>query len=82
MLQQTNQLRPAAMLLETTWMSVTIYHKAVSPISAATIWAVDGDYLPVEWTVLLVSLLSAAAFVIATRLLPAGKASAVCRLTP
>jgi hypothetical protein len=29
-----------------------------------------------------VSLLSAAAFVIATRLLPAGKASAVCRLTP
>jgi hypothetical protein len=41
-------------------MSVTIYHKGVSPISAATIWAIDGDYLPVEWTVLLVSLLSAA----------------------
>ena len=38
-------------------MSVTIYHKGVSPISAATIWAIDGDYLPVEWTVLLVSLL-------------------------
>jgi hypothetical protein len=55
------------MLLETTCMSVKIYHKAVSPISAATIWAVDGDYLPVEWTVLLVSLLSAAAFVIAMR---------------
>jgi hypothetical protein len=50
-------------------MSVTIYHKGVSPISA-TIWAVDGDYLPVEWTVLLVSLLSAAAFVIAMRLAP------------
>jgi hypothetical protein len=29
---------------------------------------IDGDYLPVEWTVLLVSLLSAAAFVIAMRL--------------
>jgi hypothetical protein len=29
-----------------TWMSVTIYHKGVSPISAATIWAIDGDYLP------------------------------------
>jgi hypothetical protein len=53
-----------------TWMSVTIYHKGVSPISAATIWAIDGDYLPVEWTVLLVSLLSAAALVIAMRLAP------------
>jgi hypothetical protein len=31
---------------------------------------IDGDYLPVEWTVLLVSLLSAAAFVIAMRLAP------------
>ena len=51
-------------------MNVTIYHKGVSPISAATIWALDGDYLPVEWTVLLVSLLSAAAFVIAMRLAP------------
>jgi hypothetical protein len=51
-------------------MSVTIYHKGVSPISAATIWAIDGDSLPVEWTVLLVSLLSAAAFVIAMRLAP------------
>jgi hypothetical protein len=40
-------------------MSVTIYHKGVSPISAATICAIDGDYLPVEWTVVLVSLLSA-----------------------
>ena len=54
-------------------MSVTIYHKGVSPISAATIWAIDGDYLPVEWTVLLVSLLSAAAFVIAMRLAPGRK---------
>jgi hypothetical protein len=54
-------------------MSVTIYHKGVSPISAATIWAIDGDYLPVEWTVLLVSLLSAAAVVIAMRLAPTRK---------
>jgi hypothetical protein len=74
--------QPTAMLLETTCMSVKIYHKAVSPISAATIWAVDGDYLPVEWTVLLVSLLSAAAFVIAMRLLPGGKAPATRRLAP
>jgi hypothetical protein len=70
------------MLLEATWMSVTIYHKAVSPISAATIWTVDGDYLPVEWTVPLVSRLSAAAFVIAVRLLPPGNTSAARRLTP
>jgi hypothetical protein len=51
------------MLLETTCMSVKIYH-------------------PVEWTVLLVSLLSAAAFVIAMRLLPGGKAPATRRLAP
>jgi hypothetical protein len=51
-------------------MSVTICHKGVSPISSATIWAIDGDYLPVEWTVVLVSLLSAVAFVIAMRLTP------------
>jgi hypothetical protein len=54
-------------------MSVTIYHKGVSPISAATIWAIDGDYLPIEWTVLLVSLLSAVTFVIAMRLAPSRK---------
>ncbi|WNC94889.1 hypothetical protein RI103_33830 [Paraburkholderia sp. FT54] len=57
-------------------MSVTIYHRGDSPISAATIWAIDGDYLPVEWTVLLASLLSAAMFVIAVRLAPTGNASA------
>jgi hypothetical protein len=43
---------------------------------------IDGDYLPVEWTVLLVSLLSAAAFVISMRLAPGRKRGGARRLTP
>lgn len=39
--------------------------KGIAPISAATIWAMDRSYLPVEWAVLLVSLVSAAAFGVA-----------------
>lgn len=39
--------------------------KGVAPISAAAIWSVSRAYGLVEWTILLVSLLSAASFVIA-----------------
>jgi hypothetical protein len=42
--------------------------KGIAPISAAAIWTIGGNYLPVEWTVLLVSLVSAVAFILATRL--------------
>lgn len=45
--------------------------KGVAPISAAAIWAIGGNYAPVEWTVLLVSLVSAAAFILAMRVTPA-----------
>ncbi|RKF36456.1 MFS transporter [Paraburkholderia fungorum] len=41
--------------------------KGIAPISAAAIWTVRSNYVPVEWTVLLVSLMSAAAFVMAMR---------------
>jgi len=41
--------------------------KGIAPISAAAIWAIGGNYLLVEWTVLLVSLVSAVAFVMAMR---------------
>lgn len=41
--------------------------KGIAPISAATIWAVAHSYVAVEWTVLAVSLVSAAAFVMAMR---------------
>jgi hypothetical protein len=46
--------------------------KGIAPISAAAIWTVGGNYVPVEWSVLLVSLVSAAAFIFAMRL-TAGK---------
>jgi predicted MFS family arabinose efflux permease len=42
--------------------------KGIAPISAAAIWAIGRNYVPVEWTVLLVSLLSAGAFVTAMRI--------------
>lgn len=42
--------------------------KGVAPISAAAIWTAGGNYAPVEWTVLLVSLVSAVAFIFAIRL--------------
>jgi predicted MFS family arabinose efflux permease len=42
--------------------------KGIAPISAAAIWAIGHRYVAVEWTVLLVSLVSAAAFVAAIRL--------------
>jgi predicted MFS family arabinose efflux permease len=41
--------------------------KGIAPISAAAIWAIGRNYLLVEWTVLLVSLVSAAAFIVAMR---------------
>ncbi|MFC0401784.1 MFS transporter [Paraburkholderia rhizosphaerae] len=41
--------------------------KGIAPISAAAIWSIGHNYVPVEWTVLLVSLVSAAAFVVAVR---------------
>jgi predicted MFS family arabinose efflux permease len=39
--------------------------KGIAPISAAAIWTVGRNYAPVEWTVLLVSLVSAVAFIVA-----------------
>ena len=45
--------------------------KGIAPISAAAIWTIGGNSLPVEWTVLLVSLVSlvsAVAFILAIRL--------------
>ncbi|WP_081723559.1 MFS transporter [Paraburkholderia mimosarum] len=36
--------------------------KGIAPISAAMIWTIDRDYGAVEWTVLLVSLVSTVAF--------------------
>jgi predicted MFS family arabinose efflux permease len=50
--------------------------KGVAPISAAAIWKIGGNYLAVEWTVLLVSLLSAVAFVMSTRLASAATSTA------
>lgn len=41
--------------------------KGIAPISAAAIWAIGRNYLLVEWVVLLVSLVSAVAFVMAMR---------------
>jgi len=42
--------------------------KGIAPISAAAIWTIGASYLPVEWTVLIISLVSAVAFVLSTRL--------------
>jgi GNAT superfamily N-acetyltransferase len=43
--------------------------KGIAPISAAAIWTFRGSYLPVVWTVSLVSLVSSAlAFILATHL--------------
>jgi len=39
--------------------------KGIAPIAAATIWAIGHSYRPVEWAVLIVSLVSLAAFYIA-----------------
>jgi hypothetical protein len=41
--------------------------KGIAPVSAAAIWTAGGNYVPVEWTVLLVSLVSAVAFIFAIR---------------
>ena len=41
--------------------------KGIAPISAAAIWSIQHRYLPVEWVILLVSLVSAAAFILAMR---------------
>ncbi|MBT2791070.1 MFS transporter [Paraburkholderia strydomiana] len=42
--------------------------KGVAPIAAASIWTVTSSYVPVEWAVLLVSIVSAIAFVAAVQL--------------
>ncbi|MFM0388366.1 MFS transporter [Paraburkholderia dipogonis] len=42
--------------------------KGIAPISAAAIWTAGGNYVPVEWTVLIVSLISVVAFIVAIRL--------------
>jgi hypothetical protein len=41
--------------------------KGIAPISAAAIWAIQRDYMPVEVVVLGVSLVSAGAFIVAMR---------------
>jgi predicted MFS family arabinose efflux permease len=41
--------------------------KGIAPISAAAIWTASGNYVAVEWTVLVVSLVSAVAFILAIR---------------
>jgi predicted MFS family arabinose efflux permease len=41
--------------------------KGVAPISAAVLWSMHGRYTPVEWVILIVSLISAAAFIVAIR---------------
>jgi len=41
--------------------------KGIAPISAAAIWAIQRDYMPVEAVVLAVSLVSASAFIVAMR---------------
>lgn len=41
--------------------------KGIAPIAAAAIWTIGGSYVAVEWTILLVSLISAAAFIVAMR---------------
>ncbi|MEX3947736.1 hypothetical protein AB4Y40_08270 [Paraburkholderia sp. EG287B] len=46
--------------------------KGIAPIAGAALWALRESYVPVEWTVLIVSLISLAACVVAVRL--AGKA--------
>jgi hypothetical protein len=41
--------------------------KGIAPISAAAIWAIQRDYMPVEAVVFAVSLVSAGAFIVAMR---------------
>ncbi|WP_208116503.1 hypothetical protein [Paraburkholderia sp. BL10I2N1] len=41
--------------------------KGIAPIFAAAIWTMHGNYLPVEWVVLSVSLVPACAFVFVVR---------------
>lgn len=42
--------------------------KGIAPISAAAVWSIKHKYLPVEWVILSVSLVSAVAFIFAIRL--------------
>jgi hypothetical protein len=42
--------------------------KGIAPIAAATIWTSTHGYTAVEWTVFLVSIMSAIAFIVAVRL--------------
>ncbi|MPW15524.1 MFS transporter [Paraburkholderia sp. CNPSo 3157] len=41
--------------------------KGIAPISAAAIWSIEQRYVPVEWVILLVSSMSAGAFILAMR---------------
>jgi MFS family permease len=51
--------------------------KGIAPISAAALWAIHRSYATVEWTVLAVSLVSAAAFFVAMRLAAQGRTIAL-----
>ncbi|QGZ58172.1 MFS transporter [Paraburkholderia acidiphila] len=42
--------------------------KGIAPIAGAAIWAIRGSYVPVEWTVLIVSLIATAACVVAVQI--------------
>lgn len=44
--------------------------KAIAPISAAAIWSIQQSYVPVEWTILALSLVPAVAFLAAMQLAP------------
>jgi hypothetical protein len=55
--------------------------KGVAPISAAAIWEIGRNYVPVEWAVLLVSLVSAAAFMTAMRVAAHAKRRCVDKVT-
>jgi predicted MFS family arabinose efflux permease len=55
--------------------------KGLAPISAAAIWAIGHNYVPVEWAVLLVSLVSAAAFITAMRIAAHAKHRSVDKVT-
>jgi len=53
--------------------------KGIAPISAAAVWSIQHDYLLTEWVILSVSLVSAAAFILAMRFAghPAGSGQAL-----
>lgn len=52
------------------------FAKGIAPISAAAIWSFEQRYIPVEWVILLVSSMSAVAFILAMHF---ARRAATCR---